>query len=34
VLYYHYANPTIGLSDADYQFGWNVLNWSNGWPTV
>ncbi|KAL4805087.1 Arabinan endo-1,5-alpha-L-arabinosidase C [Aspergillus unguis] len=34
ILYYHYANPTIGLTTADYQFGWNVLNWSDGWPTV
>lgn len=34
VLYYHYADKTIGLSDADYQFGWNVLSWSGGWPSV
>ncbi|KAL2821860.1 Arabinan endo-1,5-alpha-L-arabinosidase C [Aspergillus cavernicola] len=34
VLYYHYANPTIGLSRAQYQFGWNVLKWSGGWPSV
>lgn len=34
VLYYHYANTNIGLGDGDYQFGWNVMSWSNGWPTV
>lgn len=34
VLYYHYADTSIGISDADYQFGWNTLNWSGGWPSV
>ncbi|KAH8588943.1 glycoside hydrolase, family 43 [Bisporella sp. PMI_857] len=34
VLYYHYANTNIGLSDAKYQFGWNTIGWSGGWPTV
>lgn len=34
VLYYHYANPDIGLGDGDYQFGWNTLNWDGGWPSV
>ncbi|KAL3463692.1 glycosyl hydrolase [Aspergillus heterothallicus] len=34
VLYYHYANPTIGLETSQYQFGWNVLQWSDGWPSV
>ncbi|KAI1842162.1 hypothetical protein JX265_005739 [Neoarthrinium moseri] len=34
VLYYHYANTNIGLADAKYQFGWNVIGWSGGWPSV
>lgn len=34
ILYYHYADPTIGLTTADYQFGWNVLSWADGWPSV
>ncbi|KAL4938983.1 Arabinan endo-1,5-alpha-L-arabinosidase C [Aspergillus oleicola] len=33
-LYYHYANPTIGIAVSDYQFGFNVLQWADGWPTV
>ncbi|RAK79418.1 arabinan endo-1,5-alpha-L-arabinosidase [Aspergillus fijiensis CBS 313.89] len=34
VLYYHYANPNIGLDTSQYQFGWNTLTWVDGWPTV
>jgi len=34
VLYYHYADTNVGLADADYLFGWNVLTWSDGWPVV
>ncbi|ORY70984.1 glycoside hydrolase, family 43 [Pseudomassariella vexata] len=34
VLYYHYADTSIGLADSQYQFGWNVITWSSGWPTV
>ncbi|KAL2811595.1 Arabinan endo-1,5-alpha-L-arabinosidase C [Aspergillus granulosus] len=34
VLYYHYANPTIGLETSQYQFGWNALKWSDGWPSI
>jgi len=34
VLYYHYADTDIGLADADYQFGWNQITWSDGWPVV
>ncbi|RDW63584.1 arabinan endo-1,5-alpha-L-arabinosidase-3 [Coleophoma cylindrospora] len=33
-LYYHYADTAVGLADADYLFGWNVLTWSNEWPAV
>jgi len=28
------ANTTIGLADSKYQFGWNTVNWTDGWPTV
>ncbi|PYH98093.1 endo 1,5-alpha-arabinanase abnA [Aspergillus ellipticus CBS 707.79] len=34
VLYYHYMNTDIGIADADAQFGWNVIDWSTGWPVV
>ncbi|KAL3477672.1 Arabinan endo-1,5-alpha-L-arabinosidase C [Aspergillus californicus] len=34
VLYYHYADRTIGLSRSQYQWGWNVLSWADGWPSV
>jgi len=34
LLYYHYANPTVGLADADYIFGYNYLTFSDGWPVV
>ncbi|KAL4781090.1 Arabinan endo-1,5-alpha-L-arabinosidase C [Aspergillus varians] len=35
VLYYHYADRTIGLAKEQYRFGWNVLQWGDdGWPTV
>ncbi|KAH8890151.1 glycoside hydrolase, family 43 [Thozetella sp. PMI_491] len=34
VLYYHYADTSIGLADSQYQFGWNTVNWSGGWPSV
>jgi arabinan endo-1,5-alpha-L-arabinosidase len=33
-LYYHYANRNIGLDKSQFQFGWNVLKWADGWPTV
>lgn len=34
VVYYHYANKNIGLAVDDYQFGWNTLTWTDGWPVV
>ncbi|KAH7140119.1 endo-alpha-1,5-arabinanase [Dactylonectria estremocensis] len=34
VLYYHYADKTVGLADANYRFGWNTVSWSSGWPSV
>lgn len=34
VMYYHYADTSIGLADANYQFGWNKISWSTGWPVL
>ncbi|KAI9737807.1 MAG: hypothetical protein M1834_009176 [Cirrosporium novae-zelandiae] len=34
VMYYHYADTSVGLADSEYQFGWNTLTWSSGWPSV
>ncbi|GKZ97875.1 hypothetical protein AnigIFM59636_001693 [Aspergillus niger] len=34
ILYYHYINTEVGYADGDKQFGWNVINWSDGWPSV
>ncbi|KAI5858941.1 putative arabinan endo-1,5-alpha-L-arabinosidase A [Tricharina praecox] len=34
VLYYHYVDTTVGYADGQKTFGWNKLNWSNGWPTA
>ena len=28
------ANTKIGLADSQYQFGWNVVSWADGWPAV
>jgi len=34
VLYYHYVDTNIGFADGDKLFGWNLLGWSDGWPSV
>lgn len=34
LLYYHYANRTLGMGDGDYVFGYNYLKFRNGWPYV
>ncbi|KUI53700.1 Arabinan endo-1,5-alpha-L-arabinosidase A [Cytospora mali] len=34
ILYYRYVNTTIGYAAADYQWGWNVIDWVDGWPTI
>lgn len=28
------VNTTIGYAVADYQWGWNVIDWVDGWPTI
>ncbi|KIW60517.1 hypothetical protein PV05_00729 [Exophiala xenobiotica] len=33
-LYYHYVNPQIGYAFNDFQFGFNYLDLSSGWPVV
>ncbi|KAJ5115692.1 hypothetical protein N7456_000040 [Penicillium angulare] len=34
VLYYAYTDITIGYADDQKQFGFNVIDWSTGWPVV
>ncbi|KAJ5119816.1 hypothetical protein N7448_010485 [Penicillium atrosanguineum] len=34
ILYYHYLNTSIGFFDSDAHLGWNLLNYSDGWPFV
>lgn len=34
VLYYHYVDTTIGYADDQKLFGWNVIDFSSGWPVV
>ncbi|KAI1387615.1 glycoside hydrolase family 43 protein [Hypoxylon trugodes] len=34
VLYYHYLDKSVGVDYSQSKFGWNVLTWTDGWPTV
>lgn len=34
VLYYHYIDTTVGYADDQTLFGWNVIDFSSGWPVV
>ncbi|KAL5354967.1 putative arabinan endo-1,5-alpha-L-arabinosidase A [Aspergillus floccosus] len=34
VLYYHYVDTNIGYADGQKLFGWNVIDFSSGWPVV
>ncbi|CAN8102231.1 unnamed protein product [Discula destructiva] len=34
IMYYRYVNTTIGYAITDYQWGWNIINWVDGWPTI
>ncbi|KAI1395392.1 glycoside hydrolase family 43 protein [Hypoxylon fuscum] len=34
VLYYHYLDRTVGVDYSQSKFGWNVLQWVDGWPTI
>lgn len=31
---YQLVNTSIGYAVADYQWGWNVIDWSSGWPEI
>lgn len=34
IVYYHYVNTTIGYDYDQFQFGFNYLDFSTGWPVV
>ncbi|KAK4495827.1 hypothetical protein PRZ48_013095 [Zasmidium cellare] len=34
VVYYHYVKPSVSYAYDDFFFGWNKLDFSNGWPVV
>ncbi|KAG8167332.1 hypothetical protein KVR01_003021 [Diaporthe batatas] len=34
ILYYRFVNTSIGYALRDYQWGWNVIDWVDGWPTI
>ncbi|KAI5821414.1 glycoside hydrolase family 43 protein [Pyronema omphalodes] len=34
VIVYHYVDTTVGYADGDKNFGWNVLDFSSGWPVA
>ncbi|KAF2864605.1 glycosyl hydrolase [Massariosphaeria phaeospora] len=34
VMYYHYVDPRIGYEAEKFQFGFNYLDFSSGWPVV
>lgn len=34
MLYYHYANPDVGLANEQKLIGMNLLDFSSGWPVV
>ncbi|KAI4666940.1 uncharacterized protein J4E88_010361 [Alternaria novae-zelandiae] len=34
VLYYHYVRPSVGYAADQFFFGYNYLDWEDGWPVV
>jgi arabinan endo-1,5-alpha-L-arabinosidase len=34
VMYYHYVKPSVGYAFEQYFFGYNMLDFSGGWPAV
>ncbi|KAH7084519.1 glycosyl hydrolase [Paraphoma chrysanthemicola] len=34
VMYYHYVRPSIGYEADQFFFGFNYLDWKDGWPVV
>ncbi|EDU47848.1 endo-1,5-alpha-L-arabinase [Pyrenophora tritici-repentis Pt-1C-BFP] len=34
VMYYHYVRPSVGYAAEQFLFGYNYLDWKDGWPVV
>lgn len=34
ILYYHYMKPSVGYAGDQFQFGYNILDFTSGWPVV
>ncbi|KAF1941407.1 endo-1,5-alpha-L-arabinosidase [Clathrospora elynae] len=34
VMYYHYVRPSVGYEADQFFFGFNYIDWQNGWPIV
>ncbi|KAK3377638.1 glycosyl hydrolase [Podospora didyma] len=34
VLYYHYVDTRVGFADRQKRFGWNKLDFLDGWPAI
>ncbi|EFQ94984.1 hypothetical protein CFE70_004043 [Pyrenophora teres f. teres 0-1] len=34
VMYYHYVRPSVGYAAEQFFFGYNYLDWKDGWPVV
>jgi len=34
VMWYHYYDRKVGYGTLDTRFGWNVINWIDGWPKL
>jgi len=34
VIYYHYVKPSLGYNADKFQFGFNYLDFSSGWPVI
>ncbi|KAH8698185.1 glycosyl hydrolase [Phaeosphaeriaceae sp. PMI808] len=34
VIYYHYVRPSMGYAAENFFFGFNFLEWENGWPVL
>ncbi|KAF2639649.1 endo-1,5-alpha-L-arabinosidase [Massarina eburnea CBS 473.64] len=34
VMYYHYVKPSLGFDATQFQFGFNYLEFQNGWPVA
>ncbi|CAK4030106.1 glycoside hydrolase family 43 [Lecanosticta acicola] len=34
IVVYHYVDTNIGYADGDKVFGWNMLDFSSGWPVI